>query len=116
MARVRRKFSDEFKQEAVRLVTVRGVSMAQAARDREIHVNLLRMWIRTATGDAAAAAVGGQSARVDQAELTRMRKEVAKLRMERDILKKPRPTLPRRRCEVWLCGEASRDVAGGDAL
>ena len=65
MARVRRKFSDEFKQEAVRLVTVRGVSMAQAARDLEIHVNLLRMWIRTATGDAAAAAVGGQSARVD---------------------------------------------------
>ncbi len=32
MARVRQKFSDEFKQEAVRLVTVRGVSMAQAAR------------------------------------------------------------------------------------
>ena len=86
MARVRRKFSDEFKQEAVRLVTVRGVSMAQAARDLEIHVNLLRMWIRTATGDAAA--VGGQSARVDQAELTRRRKEVAKLRMERDILEK----------------------------
>jgi transposase len=90
MARVRRKFSDEFKQEAVRLVTVRGVSMAQAARDLEVHVNLLRLWIRTATGDAAAAAAasGGQSAKVDHAELTRLRKEVAKLRMERDILKK----------------------------
>jgi transposase len=88
MARVRRQFNDEFKQEAVRLVTVRGVSMAQAARDLGIHVNLLRTWVRTATGDAAAAAAGGQSAKLDQAELTRLRKEVAKLRMERDILKK----------------------------
>lgn len=83
MARVRRKFSEEFEQEAVRQVTVRGVSMAQAARDLEIHVNLLRMWVRASTGDAAA---DGQSAKVDQAELTRLRKEVAKLRMERDIL------------------------------
>jgi transposase-like protein len=38
---------------------------AQAARDLEVHVNLLRSWIRTATGDAAAAASGGQSATVD---------------------------------------------------
>ena len=58
MARVRRKFSEEFKQEAVRLVTVRGVSMAQAARDLEVHVNLLQLWIRKATGDAAAASWG----------------------------------------------------------
>jgi len=88
MARVRRKFSEEFKQEAVRLVTGRGVSMAQASRDLGIHVNLLRVWIRTATGDAAAAVSGGHSAKVDQAELTRLRTEVTKLRMERDILKK----------------------------
>jgi transposase len=88
MARVRRKFSDEFKQEAVRLVTLRGVSMAQASRDLSIHANLLRTWIRTATADAAAAASGGQSTKVDQAEVTRLRKEVARLRMERDILKK----------------------------
>jgi transposase len=88
MARIRRKFSDEFKREAVQLVTVRGVSIAQAARDLAIHVNLLRLWIRTATSDAAAVASGGQSAKADQAELTRLRKEVATLRMERDIFKK----------------------------
>ncbi len=41
----------------------------------------------TATGDAAAAAFGGQSAKVEQTELIRLRKEVAKLRMERDILR-----------------------------
>jgi len=88
MARVRRKFSEEFKPEAVRLVTGRGVSMVQAARDLAIHVNLLRVWIRTATGDAAAAASGGHSAKVDHAERTHLRKEVTTLRMERDVLKK----------------------------
>jgi transposase len=87
MARARRKFSEEFKQEAVRLVTVRGVSMAQAARDLSIHVNLLRTWMRTATS-AAAAATGRQSAKSEQAELTRLRKEAITLRMERDILEK----------------------------
>jgi transposase len=88
MARARRKFSDEFKQEAVRLVTGRGVSMSQAARDLGIHVNLLRTWVRTATADAASLASGGQSLKQEQAELVRLRKEVATLRMERDILKK----------------------------
>jgi transposase-like protein len=87
MERVLLKFSDEFEQEAVRLGTVRGVSLAQAARDLEVHVNLLRLWIRAATGDAAVAESGGQSAKVDQAELTRPPKEVAKLKMERDIQK-----------------------------
>jgi transposase len=92
LARVRRKFSDEFKQEAVRLVTVRGVSMAQAARDLSLHVNLLRTWVRTATSDAAAA-IGQPSAKAEQAELTRLRKEVATLRMERDICAST-PTFP----------------------
>ena len=72
----------------MRLVTMRGVSMAQVARDLAIRPDLLRIWLRTATHDAAAAASGGPSTRVDQAELTRLRKEVATLRMERDILKK----------------------------
>lgn len=72
----------------MRLVTERGVSMAQAARDLELHGNLLRLWIRTATGDAAAKAVGGQSAKLEQAELTRLRTEVVTLRRERYALKK----------------------------
>jgi transposase len=42
----RRKFSREFKFEAVRLVKERGVSVAQAARDLEVHENVLRKWVR----------------------------------------------------------------------
>ena len=42
----RRRFSREFKLEAVRLVRERGVSVAQAVRDLNVHENVLRRWIR----------------------------------------------------------------------
>ena len=42
----RRKFSREFKVEAVRLVRDRGVSGAQAARDLDVHENVLRKWVK----------------------------------------------------------------------
>jgi transposase len=42
----RRRFSREYKQEAVRLVTERGVTLAQAARDLGLHINSLRKGVR----------------------------------------------------------------------
>ena len=42
----RRKFSREFKIEAVRMVRERGVSVAQASRDIDVHENVLRKWVR----------------------------------------------------------------------
>ena len=42
----RRKFSREFKIEAVKLVRERGVSAAQAARDLDVHENVLRRWVK----------------------------------------------------------------------
>jgi len=86
--RTRRQFSREYKLEAVRLVTERGVSVAQAARDLDIHVNSLRKWIEDARADPAHAFPGEGRQKPDDAELTRLRREVAQLRMERDILKK----------------------------
>lgn len=47
----RRQFSREFKLEAVRLVKERGVTVAQAARDLEVHENLLRSWVREPNSD-----------------------------------------------------------------
>ena len=41
----RRKFSREFKVEAVKLVKERGVSVAQAARDLDVHENVMRKWV-----------------------------------------------------------------------
>jgi transposase len=88
----RRKFSREFKLEAVRLVKDRGVSVAQAARDLDLHVNVLRKWTREAISDPQHAFPGHGQMKPEQLEIDRLRKEVAKLKAERDILKnRPRP-------------------------
>jgi transposase len=84
----RRKFSREFKLEAVRLVKDRGVSVSQAARDLDIHENVLRKWIRDAGSDPQHAFPGHGQLKPEQLEIDRLRKEVAKLKAERDILKK----------------------------
>ncbi len=84
----RRQFSREFKFESVRLVKDRGVTVAQAARDLDVHENVLRKWIREAMADPQEAFPGKGVMKPEQAEIERLRKEVAKLKMERDILKK----------------------------
>ena len=84
----RRQFSREFKLEAVKLVTQRGVSVAQTARDLDVHENVLRKWVREASADPQHAFPGQGVMKPEQAEIDRLRKEVAKLKMERDILKK----------------------------
>jgi transposase len=84
----RRKFSREFKLEAVRLVKDRGVAVAQAARDLDLHENVLRKWIREFASDPQHAFPGYGQMRPEQLEIDRLRREVAKLKAERDILKK----------------------------
>lgn len=84
----RRQFSREFKLEAVKLVVERGVSVAQAAKDLDVHENVLRKWVREAKVDPQHAFPGQGVMRPEMAELERLRKENAKLKMERDLLKK----------------------------
>ena len=84
----RRKFSREFKLEAVRLVKDRGVAVAQAARDLDVHENVLRKWVRELSGGPQHAFPGHGQMKPEQLEIDRLRKEVAKLKAERDILKK----------------------------
>jgi transposase len=84
----RRKFSREFKLEAVRLVKERGVAVVQAARDLDLHENVLRKWIRELSADQQYAFPGHGQMKPEQLEIDRLRREVAKLKAERDILKK----------------------------
>lgn len=84
----RRQFSREFKLEAVRLVRQRGVSVAQAARDLDVHENVLRKWLREQASDPQQAFPGKGVMKPEAAEIERLKRENAKLRMERDILKK----------------------------
>jgi len=85
---LRRKFSREFKLEAVRLVKDRGVAVAQAARDLDLHENVLRKWVGEFAADRQHAFPGHGQMKPEQQEIDRLRKEVAKLKAERDILKK----------------------------
>jgi transposase len=64
------------------------VAAAQAARDLDVHENVLRKWVRAAAADPQEAFPGSGVMKTEQAELERLRKENAKLRMERDLLKK----------------------------
>ena len=84
----RRKFSGEYKLEAVKLVRERGVSVAQAARDLDVHDNVLRKWVREYGADPTQAFPGHGQMKPEQLEIERLRREVAKLKAERDILKK----------------------------
>ncbi len=84
----RRIHSREFKLEAVRLIRDRGVSVAQASRDLGVHENLLRQWSRDFEADPGQAFPGQGQMKPEQAEIERLRREVIKLKAERDILKK----------------------------
>jgi transposase len=72
----------------VRLVKDRGVSVAQAARDLDLHENVLRKWIRELGADPLHAFPGHGQMKPEQLEIERLRREMTKLKAERDILKK----------------------------
>ena len=68
--------------------------MAQAARDLEIHENMVRRWAKELNVDPMQAFPGHGQEKPEQLEIERLRKENAKLRAERDILKNdPEPAL-----------------------
>ena len=109
----RRRFGREFKLEAVKLVRGRGVMVAQAARDLDVHENVLRKWVKDFAADPQHAFPGQGQMKPEQLEIARLKREVTKLKAERDILKKPRPTSRRNRREVLLHCEAPGDLASG---
>jgi transposase len=81
----RRKFSREFKLSAVQLVNQQGYSIAQAAQSLGVDPNCVRAWIEKFGQELGATPTGEGAV---QGELRRLRQENARLRMERDILKK----------------------------
>ena len=77
--RTRRNFSDEYKIEAVKMVTEQGYNVTDAAKQLGINPNQLHQWKNK---------LSEQEESSDNEELTRLRAENKQLRMERDILKK----------------------------
>jgi transposase len=81
----RRKFTHEFKVSAVRLVNEQGYSIPEAAKSLGVDAANIRGWIEKFSSEAGMAP-SGEGAMA--AELRRLRKENARLLMEREILKK----------------------------
>ena len=85
--RNRRAYTEEYKVEAVKLVTEHGYKISEAARNLGVNPNLLGRWKRELeVGDGDGLDSGDKVAL--QAELKRLRKENKRLEMEREILKK----------------------------
>jgi putative transposase len=84
----RRKFTREFKLEAVRLIKERGVSYVQASQDLGVHVSQLRDWVKKFADDPEHAFPGHGQMKPEQLEIARLKREVTKLKAERDILKR----------------------------
>ena len=92
----RKTYTREFKIEAVRMTTQGGMKVAQAARDLGINENTLHIW-RRQFREWGAGPNAGKEALSQAEEIQRLRKELARVREERDFLKK---------AAVWLAKEA----------
>ena len=83
----RKRYSKEFKQEAVRLVESTGKTKAEVERDLGLPRNSLSLWVKQARIDAGEGLAGALTTD-EKSELGRLRKQVRDLEMERALLKK----------------------------
>ena len=84
----RRRFTAEFKREAVRLAEQEGGSRAKVARELGLNVTMLTRWVREAQTGKWDMAPGKPLRTEQQQELERLRRELKRVTTERDILKK----------------------------
>ena len=84
----RRKFSREFKLEAVRMIREGGHGIAEVARDLDLRTDMLQRWKRQLEEDPRQAFPGQGNLKPEADELRRLRRELERIREERDILKK----------------------------
>ena len=89
MRNERKRYTEDFKREAVRLMESSGKPIAEIARDLGINDNNLYRW-RGQYGSIEASKITGNHGNMGEmeAELKRLRREVEVLRQERDVLKK----------------------------
>lgn len=84
MSKPKRKYTQEFKEEAVKLVTEQGYKISEAARNLGIRENMLGRWKREFESGKYTPAAHAD----EKAEIKRLQEENRRLKMEREILKK----------------------------
>ena len=108
----RRKFTPEFKLEAVKLVLERGMTATQASRDLGLHVNVLRKWVQEAKQHGAQAFPGQGRMRPDDAEVARLMR-MAGLQARRTSVGWPTSPIsgpPRAGCTLRPYSTCTRDA------
>ena len=93
----RRTFTQEFKEDAVRLVTEQRMHVSRAALDLGIHENTLHKWLRQYNEAPDEAFPGKGRLKPKDEELRRLQRENEILKEERDILKKALAIFSKRR-------------------
>jgi transposase len=86
MSTIRRKYTQEFKDSAVKLITEQGYQLSEASRSLGVNISVLRRW-----RDSVNSSEKGRSAPAKEdlhAELARLIKENHRLKLEREVLKK----------------------------
>ena len=83
MGETRRRFSEEFKREAVRLAYESGRRLSDVSRELEVRPDLIRRWRQKFSGGQA-----GRAPTTEEQEIRRLQGDLSRVREERDILKK----------------------------
>ncbi|MFI4939587.1 MAG: IS3 family transposase [Burkholderiales bacterium] len=84
-----RTYTPELRDEAVKLVLAQGLTLGEAAKRIAIPMGTLATWVKAAKrGDSAVSAPGSRTVPELEAEVAKLRRELAETRMERDIGKK----------------------------
>lgn len=86
--RERKRYTKEFKQDAVSLVNDQGYTRIEAARSLGINANMLGRWVKEFNRDDGQAFRGNGKLTPDQEEIRKLKAQVKRLEMEKDILKK----------------------------
>ena len=84
----RKKYSKEFKLDAVSLVLDQNYSRAEAARSLGLNSNMLCRWVLEQRADGGQAFRGNGKLTPEQEEIRKLRSQVKNLKMEKEILKK----------------------------
>jgi transposase len=90
-------YTPEFRAEAVKLVLAQGLSLEEAAQRISMPKGMLANWVNTAKrSNAGTVMPGSRTVPQLEAEVARLRKELAETRMERDVVKKAAASGPPR--------------------
>lgn len=85
---IRKKYSKEFKLDAVSLVLEQGYERSEAAQSLDINTQMLGRWVNEQQSDDGQAFRGNGKLTPEQDEVRKLKSRVKRLEMEKDILKK----------------------------